>query len=378
MLRITTALAGAALALALAVAGATTTATADAKSKVPGLAFLGQAIVPTGTTFAGTTVGGLSSITYDAKRDVYYTISADQPAAGRATRFYTVRIDVSDGHLGAGDVQFTAVTNFRGADGQPLPPGSVDPEGLALTKADTLIATSEGFAATLVDPWVREFSLAGAQLRALPVPTPFLPIAGGTRGVRQNLGFESAGVPPNGRFLYSATEGALVQDGPAASTTTRSPARLLRYNLQTGTLDRQWLYWTEPVAEAPVPPTNFSVNGVVEVLPLNNEHLLTMERSFSVGAPDTGNTIKLFSVKVAGATNVNGADSLAGRLDSIRPVQKTLLLDLDTLGIPLDNVEGMTLGPKLPDGRQSLVLVSDNNFAAAQFTQFLLFAIPKH
>ena len=37
----------------------------------------------------------------------------------------------------------------------------------------------------------------------------------------------------------------------------------------------------------------------------------------------------------------------------------------------------MTLGPKLPDGRQSLVLVSDNNFAAAQFTQFLLFAIPK-
>lgn len=29
----------------------------------------------------------------------------------------------------------------------------------------------------------------------------------------------------------------------------------------------------------------------------------------------------------------------------------------------------------LPDGRQSLVLVSDNNFAASQFTQFLLFAL---
>jgi hypothetical protein len=59
----------------------------------------------------------------------------------------------------------------------------------------------------------------------------------------------------------------------------------------------------------------------------------------------------------------------------VRPAQNTLLFDLGSLGIPLDNVEGMTLGPKLPDGRQSLVLVSDNNFAASQSTQFLLFAL---
>ena len=52
-----------------------------------------------------------------------------------------------------------------------------------------------------------------------------------------------------------------------------------------------------------------------------------------------------------------------------------MLLDLDELGIPLDNVEGLTLGPRLRDGRRSVVLVSDNNFAASQFTQFLLFAI---
>ena len=35
----------------------------------------------------------------------------------------------------------------------------------------------------------------------------------------------------------------------------------------------------------------------------------------------------------------------------------------------------MTFGPRLPDGRRSIVLVSDNNFAANQFTQFLLFAV---
>jgi len=122
-----------------------------------------------------------------------------------------------------------------------------------------------------------------------------------------------------------------------------------------------------------VPPTQFAVSGLVELLPLNNEFLLSMERSFSVGAPGTGNEIKLYSVALPGATNVLGVPSLAG-LD-VRPAEKSLLFDLGSLGIPLDNVEGMTLGPKLPDGRQSLVLVSDNNFAASQFTQFLLFAI---
>jgi hypothetical protein len=42
---------------------------------------------------------------------------------------------------------------------------------------------------------------------------------------------------------------------------------------------------------------------------------------------------------------------------------------------PLDNIEGITLGPKLPDGRQSLVLVSDDNLSPTQVTQFLAFAM---
>jgi Esterase-like activity of phytase len=90
----------------------------------------------------------------------------------------------------------------------------------------------------------------------------------------------------------------------------------------------------------------------------------------ALGAPtlgNAGNTTKLYSVAIPGAANVDGVDSIAG-LD-VRTVEKMELLNLDVLGIPLDNVEGMTIGPRLPDGRRSLVLVSDNNFAASQFTQ---------
>jgi 3-phytase len=201
-----------------------------------------------------------------------------------------------------------------------------------------------------------------------------MPTADHSTGIRSNLAFESATLPPDGNFLFTGSENALYQDGPAATTANGSPSRIMRYDLQTGKLDRQWVYWTDPVLE---PSRVFSVNGLDELLAMNNEFLIAMERSFSVGgtATGTGNSIKLYKVALPGATDINGVSSVESKLDQIRPAQKTLLLDLDTLGIPLDNVEGMTLGPALPDGRRALVLVSDNNFAASQFTQFLLFAL---
>jgi hypothetical protein len=70
---------------------------------------------------------------------------------------------------------------------------------------------------------------------------------------------------------------------------------------------------------------------------------------------------------------VSRIDSLAGR--TVREADKTLVLDLATLGITLDNVEGLAFGPVLPDGRQSLVLISDDNFSDSQKTQVLLFAL---
>lgn len=349
-------------------------ATASDGPRTANLEFFGQEIIPTGFTFEGTQVGGLSGIAYDEGRNVFYSLS-DDPSQFNPARFYTLRLDLSDGRLDPGDVRFVDVTTLKGTDGQPFAPFSLDPEGIALTKDDQIVITSEGFASRLIAPFVRLFELDGASVGGLPLPETYVPSADGTRGVRQNLAFESAAVPPNGRFLFTGTEGALVQDGPPASVTGGSPSRLLRYNLQTGRLDRQYLYVTDPIAEPSFPPGAFAVSGLVDLLPLNNEFLLAMERSFSVGAPGTGNTIKLYRVGLPGADDVNGLDSLSGLLGGIQAVEKTLLLDLDALGLPLDNVEGMAFGPDLPDGRRSLLLVSDNNFSPAAFTQFLLFAV---
>ncbi|HSN89176.1 MAG TPA: esterase-like activity of phytase family protein, partial [Thermoanaerobaculia bacterium] len=44
------------------------------------------------------------------------------------------------------------------------------------------------------------------------------------------------------------------------------------------------------------------------------------------------------------------------------------LFDVNKAGFLVDNLEGMTLGPKLPDGDRTLVLIADNNFE--RFRQF--------
>src|SRR4051794_29033971 len=169
-------------------------------TKPPRLQFLGQAIVPTGATFGGTTIGGLSSISYDGSRGVYYALS-DDPSQFQPARFYTLGINLGDGRLDNGDVSFTGVTTLQAPGGGPYAPFSLAPEGLTLTKDGELIVTSEGVTNSGIPPFVRRYSLGGAFLGDLPVPAAFLP-PNATHGVRQNLAFEAAAVAPNGRHLY--------------------------------------------------------------------------------------------------------------------------------------------------------------------------------
>jgi hypothetical protein len=60
---------------------------------------------------------------------------------------------------------------------------------------------------------------------------------------------------------------------------------------------------------------------------------------------------------------------------NVIPVKKELLLNSTSLGIFIDNLEGICRGPKLPDGRESLVMVVDNNFSPNQRSQVLVFAL---
>ena len=323
-----------------------------------------QGLVP--DSFGGVPVGGLSGITYDAERRVYYAISDDRGDLAPA-RFYTLRAELDTD--GAPRVRVVSSTTLTDPAGQPFAPGVTDTEGIALTPRGTLVITSEGDVKQLIPPFVREFGLDGRQIRDLPIPADLVPAADGTSGIRDNLALEPATITPDGGGL-TGTEGSLVQDGPVSTTEAGSTDRIIRYD-PAGEPVAQYAYPLGPIPDAPVPADAFAVTGLVELAATSDEAAYALERSFSTGV---GNAVSLYRIDLSGATDVTGR-SLADGADAVVPVAKELVLDLGTLGITLDNLEGMTLGPVLPDGRPSLVLVADDNFSNTQVNQVLVLAL---
>ncbi len=331
------------------------------------LDFIGEQGIDTGTIFGGTEIGGLSGIELDPASGTYFAISDDQSTINLA-RFYNLALGFDADSFDS--VTFNAATTLLDVDDAAFAETTLDPESIRLTPEGNLLWVSEGNVGTLIDPFVREMTVAGEFIREFELPEGFSPTEDGSSGIRDNLAFESLTITPDGDTVFAANENALLQDGPAASLEEGSPTRVVQYDFASGEVTGQFIYVTEPIPEEPIPEGEFATNGLVELLALDDTSFIALERAFSVGQ---GNTIQLFLTTIDGATDVDGLTSIEG--EDVTPMTKVLLADLADFGIEPDNIEGISFGPELADGRQSLVLVSDNNFSDTQFTQFLTFGV---
>ncbi|WP_017315519.1 esterase-like activity of phytase family protein [Mastigocladopsis repens] len=339
---------------------------------ITGIDFIGSATFPTGSSFQKTPMGGFSGMTYDAKKQLYYIISDDRSEKA-AARFYTLKFDLNNGTLTDGSVVPVGVTTLLNESNQPFPAGSIDPEGIALTNKDTVYISSEGDTRKQIKPFIKQFSISsGKELTTLPISNKFLPDKSGKQGIRNNLAFESLTITPNEKSLFTATENALLQDGSEAQPKIGSHCRILQYNLLTQQLEKEFLYQTESVTPFLNISPRFS-SGLTDLVALDNQgHFLSIERTFT----GLGFSVALFQISLKGADNIHNINSLlAVDINKIKPIQKKLLLDLRQLDVALDNIEGLTLGSKFPDGQPSLILVSDNNFNTLQRTQILAFKL---
>ena len=106
-----------------------------------------------------------------------------------------------------------------------------------------------------------------------------------------------------------------------------------------------------------------------EILFIDSAQLLVMERSYSTNRE--GCSIRIYLASIEGASSILGLESLRNNR-AVKPLSKRLLLNMDELGMMVDNVEGICFGPRLPNGNRSVLLVSDDNFSAQQQTQFWL------
>jgi hypothetical protein len=336
------------------------------------LEFLGEYQLPK-TNFKNTVVGGLSGITYDRQENLFYAVSDDRSNLSPA-RFYTLNLVLERDKLK--NVEIEDVTILTDEQKEKYLPGTIDSEGIALSPRGTVFISSEGDKKKGINPFIGEFDLKTGQLKQyLKLPQRYLPDSQQEKGIQNNKGFESLTLSPNGLSpqdpfrLFTAIESSLIQDGIPTTPEEETKIRVMHYVINPfgdPVLVSEQLYLLDRGNSETIS------SGMSEMLALPKEgFFLSLERSLNL----TGYQEKIYQVATNDATDVSPIPSLKGDISQIRPLRKKLLLDLARLGIELDNLEGMTFGPRLSDGSQSLILVNDDNFDRDRVTQFLLFKL---
>jgi hypothetical protein len=347
------------------------------------VAFIADYNVATGTAFDaidGEVLGGLSAIVFSQDTGGWLALSD----ARENSRFY--RLDVDLGPTDVFRVTPKGVVYFRDEDGRPFRSNALDPEGAVLTSWGTLLISTE--ADLRRQPFEQakllEFELDGTFRRSIALPSRYL-VEGRPpfKGQRNNYGFEAMALSPEASWLFLGEENTLLQDGPEAGFDAMGLCRILLLRVRGESLspEREVVYRLGPFGEEPGFGESEVSGGLVELVSLSNTSLIALERVFVqelAGAGRNVTRIRLYLLDLGEATDVSRIDHLDEDA-SWRPVSKELLLDLADVVVDLspehrslDNFEGMTLGPRLPNGERSVVLVSDNNFQTSQRTAFLL------
>ena len=301
-------------------------------------------------SYAGTTVGGLSDIAYDAQLGSF--VSSVDNHADDPSRLWFFS-DVDHPRIWRDPLVLKA------PDGTPYTGATADNEGLAVLPDGRFLVSSE------TEPSIRIFGTDGVQQSALRVPKRFRVAPDGEATANATL--EGLTITPDGHTVVAAMEGTLSGDAPADG----SPASFRRFLVYTEhgghyRLTKQLGYKVDEGLR------------ISEVQAYTNSKLLVMEASY---APATGNTIKLYAVTdgavaadVSSIANLSTAPAAVTRKTLIANVTKCPTLDATAKQVQanplLDNYEGMITKP-IGHHIYQVALISDDNFGPTQITRTL-------
>lgn len=317
-------------------------------------------------------VSQLSSLTYQVpgygtstdNKIQFYGLS-DAVTTESPAKFYTFNFNLDPSEsIPLKDITVEGLTILKDKQEQPLLENQVYPESIAFSPRHSVFISTENLENVNTPPLIAEYDLKTGQLKnTVPLSPFYLPQfneSEQTQGVEPQFGFKALtispdGFSPDGRDpfrLFTVTEKPLIQDRDPELATK---LRLLHYVIadRASFLVSETLYLLDETSQ-----------GLVDIAAAKGGILLSLEQS-----KDTGKIYQLFT---GDATDTSRMVSLKGNLIKVQPVRKKLLLDLQNLGIPLQQLKGMTLGSRLPDGSQSLVLIGEDNHNT---TQVLLFSL---
>lgn len=325
------------------------------------LNFLGKYELSKSIIFDNQPVGNFSSLTYKIPG---YGSPTDEGIrfyglTDSLGKFYTFKVDLNPAEpTNFKDITLENSTLIKNQQNQPLYPDSI-----AFSPRNSVFIATENLENSEVPPSIAEYDLTTGQLKnTVPLSSFYLPQFQDSeqiRGIEPQFGFKGLtispdGFSPDGRDpfrLFTVTEKPLIQDRDPEDETK---LRLLHYVIadRASFLVSETLYLLDK-----------SSQNLVNIVAGQSGSFLSLEQS-----SDSGKIYQLFT---GDATDTSRIASLKGDLSKIQPVRKKLLLDLQDLGITVPNLTGMTLGSRLPDGSQSLVILNHQNDG----TEFLLFSL---
>lgn len=282
----------------------------------------------------------------------YAVVSDKEEKSG--FRIFTIDIDTLTGRV----LSVTADT-LRGF--RPAAPR--DEEGICyFPESGTLFISGEE------DQQILEYDTLGQPTgRRLDVPAMF-----GRKHIQSNRGFEALTYSPSEKRFYAMTESALLRDGGEKSLFLRLIAfdNGLRYA-------GQYAYRME--SPAMKQGGRLHLHGVSEVTALPDGRIVVLEREVRIpkGYIGAKARCRLFVVTPE-AQNAIDMDTDMGSLPESTYMEKTEIADFTTrlnlLRMNFANYEGMCPGPRLADGRQTLLLIDDTQAGAGNS----LFRLSEH
>lgn len=233
-----------------------------------------------------------------------------------------------------------------------------DLEGIAYSQhSGTFFLGGEG------DEEILEYDASGVPTgRGLKMPICF-----STNNIRPNLGIESLSYNPETHLFWTTTESTLKSDGPSADINHANVRNRLRLQSFGDDLNpqTQYAYMMEvPMCSSSAKKIGFLLHGVSDICALDDGRLIVMEREIYSSKKKLNNyvNIRLFVVNPQLSRPVDSATPLPQLTDDMF-MQKEEICHFRTKAtisrMNLANYEGMCLGPRLLDGRQTLLLIND-------------------
>jgi len=251
---------------------------------------------------------------------------------------------------------------------------ALDPEGIRLLpNGDFAISDEYG-------PAIDLFSASGIRKKVFSLPrwmdlTRESSLKEAQQGAMPNRGLEGLALDTTRKRLIAAMQGPLIQDSyPKGKKRFGNHARIVDLDLsqetESATAMKQFLY-----------PLTHIENGISEILAVDSNRYLVLERDSRKGAASI--TKAIYMINLEEATDIANRISIpSGDLpDGLKAVSKKLAIDLLSPNFGWDGdsapekPEGLAWGKRLPDGRRSLWVCFDNDFQSDVESLFFLFAI---